>query len=138
MTFVLCTSVLPGRRGISTMAHDRRSLYAVRRMPVLSEDTFELMCLIEENDALYNDCFRITAQTLEKHPPKGDSREGIGCIATTTRDELSQTLRSVLLYSDDAAIGSHLADARVDWRDVAREFIADVLYGDGKRRQARP
>ncbi len=96
-------------------------------MPVLNEDTFALMCLIEQNETLYDDCFRITTQTLERFPPSGDRSKGISLITASARTELSGVLRNVLQYCDEATVQEHLADAHIDWRDVAREFIADVL-----------
>ena len=102
----------------------------MRPMPVLNEDTFALMSLIEQSSALYDDCFRIAAQTLERLPPSGDRSKGIGVMAASARAELSGLLRNALSYCDDASIQEHIADASVDWRDVAREFIADVLCSD--------
>lgn len=99
-------------------------------MPVLNEDSFALMCLIEQNDTLYDDCFRIAAQTLERSPPSDDRLEGIGVIAASARAELSGLLRNLLQYCDDASVQELLIDASVDWRDIAREFIADVLCHD--------
>jgi hypothetical protein len=104
-----------------------RSHATVLAMPVLNEDTFALMCLIEQSDPLYDDCFRITSQTLKRFPPSGDRSQGIGIVAASARAELSSLLRNVLRYCDDASIQDLLADASVDWRDIAREFIADVL-----------
>jgi hypothetical protein len=101
-------------------------------MPVLNEDTFALMCHIEANEALYDDCHRITLQAIERHPPRGDVKQGIGVVAAAARNELSTTLRRVIVYSDDSTVQSHLAAASIDWRDVAREFIADVLCGNDK------
>lgn len=101
-------------------------------MPVLNEDSFALMCLIEQNDSLYDDCFRIAAQTLERFPPSGDRSEGIGIIAASARAELSSLLQNVLHYCDDASIQELLIDASVDWRDIAREFIADVLCSENE------
>lgn len=98
-------------------------------MPVLTEDTFILMSLVEQNERLYGDCYRITSQTLEEHPLRGDHKKGIGNIAAGARGELSGTLKRLIRYCDDAEIQHHLAAASVDWRDVAREMIADVLYG---------
>lgn len=102
-------------------------------MPVLNEDTFALMCHIEANAALYDDCYRVTLQALEEHPPRGDARKGIAVVAAAARNELSTTLRRVIDYCDDKAVQTHLAKASIDWRDVAREFIADVLYRDNVR-----
>lgn len=96
-------------------------------MPVLNEDTFALMCLVEQNESLYDDCYRVTAQTLERCPPRSDIREGMGAIADSTRSKLATTLKRVIAFCDDRAIQEHLAEALIDWRDVAREFIADVL-----------
>lgn len=99
-------------------------------MPVLNEDTVALMSLIKGNDTLVDDCFRITAQTLERLPASGDRSAGIGVIAASARAELSGLLRNVLSYCDDASIQELLANASVEWRGVAREFIADVLCSD--------
>lgn len=107
-----------------------RSLATSIVMPVLNEDSFALMCLIEQNDSLYDDCFRIAAQTLERLPPSCGQSEEIGIIAASARAELSGLLRNVLHYCDDASIEELLIDASVDWRDIAREFIADVLCHD--------
>lgn len=107
-----------------------RSLATPTAMPVLNEDTFALLCQIEQSPALYDDCFRIATQTLERFPPSGDRSQGIGGIAASARAELSGLLRNVVRYCDDAAIQDHLTGAHVDWRDVAREFIADVLCSE--------
>ena len=96
-------------------------------MSVLNEDTLGLMCLVEKNEQLYDDCYRMTTHALENHPPHGSIQKGVGSIAASARAELSGTLPRVIRYSDDTEIQQHLADARIDWRDVAREFIADVL-----------
>ena len=96
-------------------------------MPVLNEDTFALMCLIEQNEGLYADCYRIAAQTLERHPPAGRLERGIGNIAAAARSELAGTLERLISYCDAPDVQEHLGDALIDWRDVAREFIADVL-----------
>ena len=69
-------------------------------MPVLNEDTFALMCLIEQSETLYDDCFRIATQTLERFHPRGDRSEGIGLITASARTELSGVLRNVLQGSD--------------------------------------
>ncbi len=104
--------------------------HAARPMPVVNEDTFILMSLVEQNEALYDDCFRVTLQTLENHPPRGNLKHGVGRVAARARNDLRETLFRMVTYSEDKAIQEHLTDAGVDWLDVAREFIADVLYGE--------
>ena len=99
----------------------------LRPMPALTEDTAALMSLIKGNDTLVDDCYRITAQTLERFPPRGNESQGVGAVAASARSELSGLLQNVLQYCDDTAVQEHIADASVDWRDVARAFIADVL-----------
>jgi hypothetical protein len=102
----------------------------LRPMPALTEDTAALMSLIKGNDTLVDDCFRITAQALERFPPTGNESKGVGGVAASARSELSGLLQNVLQYCDDTAVQEHLVGAHVDWRDVAREFIADVLCSD--------
>jgi hypothetical protein len=99
-------------------------------MPVLNEDTFTLVCLVEQNEAPYSDCYRIASQALERNPPRGKVELGIGRIAAAARAELAGILRNVLQYSDDRAVQQHLSQASIDWHDVAREFIADVLFAE--------
>lgn len=98
-------------------------------MPVLNKETFALMWLIEKNETLYDDCYRITSQTLERHPLRGNLQDGVSAVAASARTELSTTLRRVVVYCDAAALQEYLAEASIDWRDIAREFIADVLFG---------
>lgn len=99
-------------------------------MPALEEDTAALMSLIKGNDTLVDDCYRITAQTLERFPLSRNRSQETDTATALARKELSALLQNVLQYCDDTAVQEHLVCAHVDWRDVARKFIADVLCSD--------
>jgi len=98
-----------------------------RSVPVLNEDTFYLMQLLESNEPLYAGCFRRTEEALQEFPPEQDRTQGIAAIAADARAALAERLKNVITTSEHPDIQGHLTIALIDWRDIAREFIADVL-----------
>ena len=96
-------------------------------MPVLNEDTFALLCLLEERGDPYRQCLDLARQALDRHPPTGRLTNGVGAIAEEARAELAVTLREVIEAIDNAEIQDRLRKGCIYWRDLAREFIADLL-----------
>jgi hypothetical protein len=99
-----------------------------RVVPVLNEDTFALMCLLEERADPYRQCLDLARQALDQFPPDGPLAKGVAEIAEEAREELATTLRAGIEAMDDAAVSEHVRTGLIDWRDVAREFIADILF----------
>lgn len=95
-------------------------------VPVLNEDTFTLMSLIEADDELYKRGVQLARREMG-WSTRLLARWRTPRLASLVREDLVSQIRLVVADSHNDVIQSHLSRALVDWRDVAREFIADAL-----------
>lgn len=92
---------------------------------MLNEDTFVLMSLIEDDQPLYQQCAEFARRDVNAVWLMRWRRRSR--LANLVSAESLDGIRDAVSTDDNAEVQEHLAAASVDWRDVAREFVADVL-----------
>jgi hypothetical protein len=96
-------------------------------MPVLNEDTVRLVNAVDDVDDLYNECFRLAFESLQRNWRYQLGLWSTNRLSSLVRQDLVVAVCTSVLMSDDEDVVQALQDASIDWRDVAREFVADVL-----------